>query len=40
VFERGNRAAVQGFLEIMETGKQHKKFSCPKQQAIAEKLIA
>ena len=40
VFERGYRAAVQEFLEIMETGKQHKKFASPKLQAIAEKLIA
>jgi hypothetical protein len=39
VFERGYRAAVQEFIEIMETGVVRKKFTSPKLQAIAEKLI-
>jgi hypothetical protein len=40
VFERGYRSAVQEFIEIMETGVQRKKFTSPKLQAIAEKLMA
>ena len=40
VFERDYRAAVQEFIEIMEAGVVRKKFTSPKLQAIAEKLIA
>ena len=39
VFERGYRAAIQGLLEIMETGEQTKKFTSPALQAIADKLV-
>jgi hypothetical protein len=38
VFERGYRAAVQEFLDIMENGAQQKKFGSPKLQALADKL--
>ena len=40
VFERGYRSAVQEFIEIMETGVQRRKFSSPKLQAIADRLMA
>lgn len=40
VFERGYRAAIQNFIDIMETGVQHKKFGSPKLQAIADKLLS
>ena len=38
VFERGYRAAVQEFINIMENGVQNKQYVSPKLQAIANKL--
>jgi hypothetical protein len=38
VFERGYRAAMQQFIDIMENGAPPKQFGSPKLQAIAEKL--
>lgn len=39
VFERGYRAAVQDLLNIMESGVQNQKFTSPKLQSIADKLV-